>query len=143
MFLEKIIPPYIKTILDRVKMVDGNVPLLNVINTDEPFTVENIKSLVSALGIPYMHAQGKGWFFPSMDGKGASDVVKLVGLTWLYQFLVNKDPRTKCMCPLVAMCGQEGTYCYDQPWLESSEKCSFELIGKEIGLKDKIVRVKK
>lgn len=133
--------PYISTILNRVKMVDGNVPLLNVINTDLPFTVENVKSLVSALGIPYMHAQGRGWFFPSMDGKGASDVVKLVGLTWLYQFLVNKDPRTKCMCPLVTMCGQEGTYCYDQPWLESSEKCSFELIGEEIGLKNKTIKV--
>lgn len=131
--------PYIDYVLEQVKMIDGNVPLLNVINTEEPFTVENIKSLVQALGIPYMHAQGRGWFFPSMNGKGASDVVKLVGLTWLYQFLVNKDKSKICICPLVSMCGTEGNYCYDQPWLERD--CSFELLGDEIGLKDKIITI--
>lgn len=131
--------PYIDYILEQVKMINGNVPLLNVINTEQPFTVENIKALVQALGIPYMHAQGKGWFFPSMNGKGAPDVVKLVGLTWLFQFLVNKDESKMCICPLVPMCGMEGTCCYEQPWLERD--CSFELIGDEIGLKDKIITI--
>ena len=121
-------------------MENGNVPLLNVINTDEPFTVKNVDALVRALGIPYMHAQNRGWFFPAIDGKGASDVVKLVGTTWLYQFLVNHDKAKICICPLVLMCGQLGTYCYDQPWLEKD--CSFELIGDEIGLKDKRITVR-
>lgn len=121
-------------------MIDGNVPLLNVLNTERPFTVENVKALVDAVGIPYMHAQGKGWFFPSIDGEGASDVIKLFGVTCLYRFLVNNDKGKKCICPLVTMCGTEGTYCYDQPWLERG--CSFELIGDEIGLKDKIIKVK-
>jgi len=132
--------PYIDLILKRVKMENGNVPLLNVINTDEPFTVKNVDALVRALGIPYMHAQNRGWFFPAIDGKGASDVVKLVGLTWLYQFLVNEDKRKMCMCPLVTMCGQLGDYCYDQPWREGD--CSFELIGDEIGLKNKKIVVR-
>lgn len=131
--------PYIEHILKRVKMIDGNVPLLNVINTNKPFTVENVSALVQALGIPYIHAQGKGWFFPAMDGKGASDVVKLVGATWLYQFLINKDKRRMCICPLVPMCGQFGDYCYDQPWLQRG--CSFELMGDEIGLKEKKIKV--
>ena len=37
------------------------------------------------------------------------------------------------------MCGQFGTYCYDQPWLEND--CSFALIGEEIKLKDKQMKV--
>ena len=131
--------PYIDEILNRVKLINGNVPLLNVINSEAPFTVRNVKALVEALGIPYMHAQGRGWFFPSMNGKGASDVVKLVGTTLLYRFLVEKNKSKMCVCPLVSMCGQEGTYCYDQPWLERD--CPFELIGEEIGLKDKKIIV--
>lgn len=133
--------PYINSLLESVRLENGNVPLLNVINTDIPFSVDNVQALVSACGIPYMHAQNRGWFFPSMDGEGASDVVKLVGDTWLYQFLINRDEMKKCVCPLVTICGQKGTYCYDQPWLERN--CTFELLGNEIGLKDKKIIIKK
>lgn len=133
--------PYINSLLESVRLENGNVPLLNVINTDIPFSVDNVQALVRALGIPYMHAQNRGWFFPSMDGEGASDVVKLVGDTWLYQFLINRDEMKKCVCPLVTICGQKGTYCYDQPWLERN--CTFELLGNEIGLKDKKIIIKK
>lgn len=132
--------PYINSLLESVRLENGNVPLLNVINTDSPFSIDNVQALVQALGIPYMHAQNRGWFFPSMDGEGASDVVKLVGDTWLYQFLINHDEITKYVCPLANMCGQNGTYCYDQPWLE--RKCAFELIGDEIGLKNKKIIMK-
>lgn len=132
--------PYINTILKAVKLENGNVPILNVINTDEPFTVENVKALIQALGIPYMHAQGRGWFFPAIDGEGAFDVVKLVGATWLYQFLIEKDKSKMCICPLAPMCGQYGDYCYDQPWLETG--CTFELMGNEIELKSKKIVVK-
>lgn len=131
--------PYIDSILERVRMEDGNVPILNVLNTEEPFGVAHVKALVLALGIPYMHAKERGWFFPSINGKGASDVVKLVGATWLYQFLINREKSKMCICPLVPMCGQEGVYCYDQPWLERG--CSFELIGDEIGLKEKSIKI--
>ena len=72
--------------------------------------------------------------------KSGSDVVKLVGDTWLYQFLINKDDVKKCVCPLANMCGQKGTYCYDQPWLERN--CAFELLGDEIGLKNKKIIIK-
>lgn len=132
--------PYINTILKAVKLANGNVPILNVINTDEPFTVNNVSALVKALGIPYMHAQNRGWFFPAMDGEGASDVVKLVGVTWLYQFLIEKEKNKMCICPLAPMCGQFGDYCYDQPWLQTN--CSFELMGEEIELKGKKIVVK-
>ncbi len=132
--------PYIDSLLERVRLENGNVPLLNVINTDRPFAVENVQVLIEVLGIPYMHAQNKGWFFPSMNGEGASDVVKLVGDTLLYQFLINRDETRKCVCPMVTMCGQKGTYCYDQPWLERN--CVFELLGNEIGLKNKEIEIK-
>ncbi len=132
--------PYIDTIFERLRMTDGNVPLLNVLNTNEPFTSENVKALVNVLGIPYLHAQGRGWFFPSLDGVGASDVVRLMGLTRLYQFLINRDKSTMCICPFVTMCGTKGTYCYDKPWLERN--CPFEIIGDEIGLKNKKITVK-
>ena len=133
--------PYIDTIFERLRMNDGNVPLLNVINSKNPFTSENVIALVNVLGIPYLHAQGRGWFFPSLDGAGASDVVKLVGITWLYQFLITKDRGKMCICPLASMCGQFGDYCYDQPWLERG--CSFDIIGEEIGLKNKRITVKR
>lgn len=61
-------------------------------------------------------------------------------MSCLYQFFVNKDKIRKCICPLVSLCGQYGTYCYDQPWLERG--CSFELIGNEVGLKDKNITLK-
>ena len=35
-----------------------------------------------------------------MDGEGVSDVVKLLGDIWLYQFLINKDETKKCVCSL-------------------------------------------
>ncbi len=131
--------PYINTILNAVKLENGNVPILNVINTDEPFTVNNVSALVQTLGIPYMHAQDRGWFFPALDGQGASDVVKLVGATWLYRFLIERNKSKMCICPLAPMCGQFGDYCYDQPWLQ--ERCTFELMCNEIGLKNKKIVV--
>ena len=131
--------PYIKELLDRARLVDGNVPILNVINTQQPFTVENIKALVSALGIPFMHAENRGWFYPSMNDKGAPDVVHLVGMMMLYDFLTQEKLSLRGICPLSKMCGQFGTYCYDQPWLEND--CSFALIGEEIKLKDKLIKV--
>ncbi len=130
---------YINTILNAVKLENGNVPILNVINTDKPFTIDNVNALVQALGIPYMHAQNRGWFFPAIDGQGASDVVKLVGATWLYQFLIEKDKGKMCICPLAPMCGQFGDYCYDKPWMQT--KCTFEAMGDEIGLKSKRITV--
>lgn len=133
--------PYINYVLDQVRLENGNVPILNVINTNTPFTVENVQALVQALGIPYMHAQKTGWFFPSVDGQGAADVVHLVGATWLYQFLINKDRSSMCICPLASMCGQFGDYCYDQPWLQKG--CTFELMGREIDLQNKTITVKK
>jgi len=132
--------PYINSLLERVRLENGNVPILNVLSTESPFSVEHVQALVQVLGIPYMHAQNRGWFFPAMAGEGASDVVKLVGTTWLYQFLINTDPVQKCICPLVTMCSRDRDHCYDQPWLERN--CAFELMGDEIGLKGKRVIVK-
>lgn len=132
--------PYIDSQLEQVRLENGNVPLLNILKTDEPFTVENVSALVSALGIPFLHAENKGWVFPALDGEAAEDVVQLVGTTWLYQFLINTDPIYKCVCPLVSMCEQIGDNCYDKPWLKRG--CLFEVLGDEIGLKDKQISVK-
>ena len=127
--------PYINAVLEAVKLENGNVPILNVINTKERFTVENVVVLVQALGVPYMHAQGRGWFFPAIDGEGASDVVRLVGATLLFRFITNTDKGKMCVCPLATMCGSLGDYCYDQPWRERG--CAFEMMGDEIDLKNK------
>lgn len=129
--------PYIDTILDAIKLHDGNVPILNVINTETPITVANIKALVSTVGIPFIHAQNRGWFFPSLDHSGASDVVHLVGTTWIYEFLLQREKSKKGICPLATMCGQFGTYCYDMPWLEEYEKCSFNSITTDLNIRHK------
>lgn len=131
--------PYIDEILDRVRLVNGNVPILNVINTNQPFDISNIKTLVSALGIPYMHAENRGWFFPSMNGNGATDVIRLVSLMMLFDFLTQEKTKLRGMCPLIKMCGNSGTYCYDQPWLETG--CAFDLMGQEIKLKSKKIKI--
>lgn len=77
--------------------------------------------------------------FPSMDGKGAPDVIHLVGMMMLHDFLTQKNPMLRGICPLNKMCGQFGDYCYDQPWLENN--CSFDLIGQEINLKGKKITI--
>lgn len=129
--------PYIDKILDSVRLEIGNVPLLNIINTNQPITVENIKVLVSAVGIPYIHANNKGWFFPSLDGQGAGDIVHMIGLTWMNEFLLQREKSKIGICPFVSMCGQMGDYCYDQPWKETFEKCCFKLISVDTNLSGK------
>ncbi|MBQ7945249.1 MAG: hypothetical protein IJ280_00845 [Bacteroidales bacterium] len=131
--------PYIDTILDSVKLVDGNVPILNVINTEAPITVENIKALVKVTGIPFIHAQGRGWFFPSLNGQGASDIVHMVGLTWIHVFLLQQDKAKQGICPFATICGMCGDYCFDKPWLEDYEKCIFKLITKDLKIRDKFM----
>lgn len=132
---------YIEEVLDRVRLIDGNVPILNVLNTEADFGLKHLKTLVEALGIPYMHAENRGWFFPSLNGTGASDVVHLVGMMMLHDFLTQENPLLRGVCPLNKMCGQFGDYCYDQPWLENN--CSFDLIGQEINLKAKKITIKR
>lgn len=135
--------PFIDTILDSVKLIDGNVPVLNVINTNEPINVENIKALVQNSGLPFIHAQGRGWFFPSLEGQGSPDVVHMVGITWMYEFLTQRDKCKIGICPLASMCESLGDFCYDAPWNEQYEKCSFRLISKDLDLEGKIKGITK
>ena len=132
--------PYIEELLDRVRLLNGNVPILNVINSIQRFDISNIKALVSALGIPYMHAENRGWFFPSMNGNGASDIIRLVSLMMLFDFLTQEKTSIIGSCPLIKMCGNCGTYCYDKPWVETG--CAFDLIGQEINLKSKTIKIR-
>lgn len=132
--------PCIEELLDRVRLLNGNVPILNVINSIQPFDISNIKALVSALGIPYMHAENRGWFFPSMNGNGASDIIRLVSLMMLFDLLTQEKTSIIGSCPLIKMCGNCGTYCYDKPWVETG--CAFDLIGQEINLKSKTIKIR-
>ena len=129
--------PYIDKILDSVRLENGIVPLLNIINTDQPITVRNIKALVRVVGIPYIHSKDKGWYFPALDGQGAGDVVHMVGLTWMNDFLLQREKSRIGICPFVSMCGQLGDYCYDQPWKEPYEKCCFNLIADDTKISGK------
>lgn len=130
--------PFIDMILDSVKLIDGNVPVLNAIFTNEPIGVENIKALVRNCGIPFIHAQRRGWFFPALDGEGAPDIIHMVGITWMHEFLVQKNRGKIGICPFVPICGSLGVFCYDAPWKEQYEECSFREIAKDLGFYDKI-----
>lgn len=131
--------PYISNLLDKVKLGTSNLPLLNVLNDDRSFSIEHIVALVSYLGVPLIQCANNQWVYPADNGKGTPDVVRLVGATWLYQFLTEKRPHLIGACPLAPICGDTYDFCHDSPWV--CRDCSFELMGEMINLKDKKVKI--
>ena len=131
--------PYIDTVLDYIKLKDGNVPILNIIHTEDPITVDNIKMLVLAVGTPFIYAQGNGWSFPALGGVAASDIVQMVGITLMSDFLLESSKSKVGICPFVTMCGEFGKYCFDKPWLEDYEKCIFRLIATDHKFENKFI----
>lgn len=62
---------YIKTVLERVRLSNGMLPLLTVLYEEKTdcISIENLNTIVSWLGIPYIHTENNGYYFPATAKK--------------------------------------------------------------------------
>lgn len=128
---------YTNMLLDEVKLGNGIVPILNVINT-ESFSKQNIQSLIDYLGIPFIHQLDGTQFYPQIEGieNSGQDVVVLSGNAAMYDFFINPNDRYG-VCPFMYMCGCDDSECWERPWLHKS--CIFESGINSINQKGKII----
>ena len=126
---------YTSLLLDRVKLENGIVPILNVLNTDS-FGIENVKSLISYLGLPFMHQADGKQFYTLVDGRQQSfqDVVVIAGNAAMYDYFM--DPyRNYGSCPFRILCDKDEPECWDTPWKQ--KECIFEVGVGSLNLKRK------
>jgi hypothetical protein len=126
---------YIGLLLDRVKLEKGVVPILNVLNT-ENFGVENIRSLISYLGLPFMHQVDGKQFYTLVDGRQHSfrDVIVIAGNAAMYDYFINPY-QNYGQCPFRYMCERDEAECWDTPWTQ--KECIFEVGIESLKLKGK------
>lgn len=126
---------YTGLLLDRVKLENGVVPILNVLNT-ESFGVENIRSLISYLGLPFMHQVDGKQFYTLVDGRQNSfqDVIVISGNAAMYDYFINPS-QNYGQCPFRYMCERDEPECWDTPWIQ--KKCIFEIGVESLKLKGK------
>lgn len=126
---------YTSLLLDRVKLENGIVPILNVLYTDN-FGVENMKSLISYLGLPFMHQADGKQFYTLVDGRQHSfqDVVVIAGNAAMYDYFI--DPyRNYGSCPFRILCDRDEPECWDTPWMQKG--CIFEVGVESLHLEKK------
>lgn len=128
---------YTNILLDSVKLENGIVPILNVINTAS-FGIQNIQSLISYLGIPFMHQLDGKQFYPQVVGveHSCQDVVVISGNAAMYDYFINPYEHGG-VCPFKYMCDRKDMECWDNPWLQLS--CIFECGIDSIKLKGKTI----
>lgn len=127
---------YIEELLEKVKIQNGIVPILNVINTKE-FNIESIKALVSYLGIPFIHKRDGTQYYPQKEGEiiKCPDLISIVGNSIMKQYFMK--PNTY-VCPFMFMCDCTDDECYDSPWLHKN--CIFECGLQSISAKGKTIK---
>ncbi len=128
---------YTKLLLDRVKLENGVVPILNIINTTS-FDIQNVQSLIKYLGIPFMRQLDGKQFYPQVKDveHSCQDVVVISGNVAMFDYFVNPDEHGG-VCPFKYMCDKDDMECWAKPWLHSS--CIFECGIDSIHLKGKTI----
>lgn len=128
---------YTNILLDKVKLENGIVPILNVINTTS-FGIQNVQNLVNYLGIPFMHQQDGKQFYPQVVGveHSCQDIVVISGNAAMYDYFINPDEHGG-VCPFKYMCNRDDDECWAKPWLHTS--CIFECGIDSINLKGKAI----
>lgn len=128
---------YTNILLDKVKLENGIVPILNVINTTS-FGIQNVQNLINYLGIPFMHQQDGKQFYPQVVGVEhfCQDIVVISGNAAMYDYFINPDEHGG-VCPFKYMCNRDDDECWAKPWLHKS--CIFECGIDSINLKGKAI----
>ena len=115
---------YTNILLDSVKLDNGIVPILNVINTNQ-FGIDNIEALIKYLGIPFLHQFDGKQFYPQVLGveNSCQDIVVIVGNAIMYDYF--KSPNSNYgVCPFKNICGGDDLECWGKPWLH--KQCIFD-----------------
>lgn len=141
---------YIRTVLERVRLSNKMLPLLTVLYEEKinSISIENLNTIISWLGIPYVHTQRCGHHNPAtatkkaediVNGDDSMDVLELITLEAMYKFLLGES-SFRC-CPLYAMMCSESPIakpeCFDTPWLGDS--CPFTIVSSMLALDKKDV----
>jgi hypothetical protein len=124
--ISKLLPcdlKYIEILLERVKIKDGIVPILNVLNCND-FNEKNIKSLIDYLGIPFIHQRDGKQFYPQLleVEHSCQDVISMVGISTMYNYFMNPNDF---VCPFKYMCDCNEFECFNEPW--EIKGCIFDL----------------
>lgn len=141
---------YIKTVLERVRLSNGMLPLLIVLYEEKTdcISIENLNTIVGWLGIPYIHTENNGYYFPATAKKSpnqiteddaSNDVLELIAQETMYEFL-TKEQRYRC-CPLYQWMCKKTSFskeeCFGTPWLGAP--CTFTIISSPLELDKKNV----
>lgn len=141
---------YIKTVLERVRLSNGMLPLLTVLYEEKTdcISIENLNTIVGWLGIPYIHTENNGYYFPATAKKlpnqiteddASNDVLELIAQETMYEFL-TKEQRYRC-CPLYQWMCKKTSFskeeCFGTPWLGAP--CTFTIISSPLELDKKNV----
>lgn len=136
-------PNYMMGLIDRMKMRNGRVALLEILKST-PFTTEHIQALVDNIGIPYIHTNDGHGFYPSQaPGVAAQDVIIMCGNYVMHEFFTHPDPSRVGICPFNFVCNFPESECYDAPWNVNIEGCTFDGGLQSIHAKGKEIRILK
>lgn len=128
---------YTRILLDSVKLGNGIVPILNVINTND-FGIANIQTLINYLGIPFMHQFDGKQFYPLVAGidHSCQDVIVISGNATMHDYFLHPYEHGG-VCPFKYMCDADDDECWNKPWLH--DNCIFECGIDSINVKGKTI----
>lgn len=137
-------PKYMIGLIDRMKMKNGRVALLEILKS-VPFTTEHIQILVDNIGVPYIHTNGGHSFYPYSQetGGAAQDIIIMCGNYVMHEFFTHPEPSRIGICPFSFVCNFPESECYDAPWNVNIKGCTFDVGLQSIHAKGKAFRIKR
>ena len=138
---------YLAAIFEPVKLSSEWVPVVTALYDKEPFDLGHFQTMISQIGMPYLHTSCRQYSFPNGIGKGEAslDLVELIGLQTVYRYF--RTPKgSECECGLSYMCRGEKIYdetrCKKTPWSRDM-RCPFSQVASWFGLDKKVVKREK
>lgn len=126
---------YLFEILDRVKISNGMIPLLRLIN-EQDIDAKLLQEAVNACGTPVIWSESGCISIPNTtDNKGQDmDIWALITYQSIYKILIDKRQLVCPMYPICQCCMNRflKDECYGLPW--QGNQCMMTITGQHIGL---------
>lgn len=133
---------YLAAVFEPVKLSSKWVPVITALYDKEPFDLGHFQTMISQIGMPYLHTSCGQYSFPNGIGKDEAslDLIELIGLQTVYRYFRTSK---NCECELSYMCRGEKRYdetrCKETPWSREVE-CPFSVAASWFGLDKKVVK---
>ena len=135
---------YLATVFDPVRLSSEWIPVVTALYDKEPFDLGHFQTMISQIGMPYLHTSCGQYSFPNGIGKdnASLDLIELIGLQTVYHYFRTPKGR-ECECELSYMCRGENKYdetrCKKIPWSRDVQ-CPFSAVASWFGLDKKVVK---